>query len=596
MNGQYNKLDDTTPLKFNGTIIDRSTISHLISDTEIDNSVNDALSVQNNSYSKLSSNNKKPKNGNSRNSNIKRGGIRDTSLNASPIIKPKIVMPSIKSDNGYDLDSPFINSEYLSASPRKDQRTPPRSGRHNSNSLRSSRQNSDQLRLSGQYSNPLRPSRQNQPRSGNKPNFLRQSRTNNQNTVNKTHENPSNVRPNQPNSRNVRPNQPNSRNVRPNQPNPRNVRHNQPNPRNVRPNQANPSNVRPNQANPSNVRPNQANQRNMRPNQANQRNVKPNQANQRNMRPNQANQRNVRPNQANQRNVIPSQIPQQVQMKKLPMPNFSIMDDVGKEQYWMKYTLNLNRIRETRPDLAMLIPKITEKKYEDLPILHTRYDYVLNYFITDSDIQHYKTYMAVVWTIIEGLGRLANHYMGINITGFLKLQMSTIRHYDAILWELGEKEPLNIGAGWHPLLKLFLFSVGTAVCLAFINFIIKRYISEDADYGTMMTEKVVGFLSGFMTPPSVAGVSTGSGIPGTQGPGSMPDIPNSVPPASDTPDVSSFFGGFDPSNLFDMVGNNIGNLAPMLGAFMGGDNNNNDNSTRERKQRVPRQRRQRRQA
>ena len=278
-------------------------------------------------------------------------------------------------------------------------------------------------------------------------------------------------------------------------------------------------------------------------------------------------------------------------MKKLPMPNFDYMDDAEKEQYWMKYTLNLNRIRESRPDLAGIIPEILEKNYNDLPILHARYDYVLNYFITDSDIQHYKTYMVGVWTAIEGIGKLANAYMGINISGFLKLQMSTIRHYDNMLWELSESEPLNIGKGWHPFFKLFIFSVGTAVCIAFVNFIIKRYISDDVDYGSSITESIVGFLSGFITPPSVAGVA---GAP--QGPDGIPDISNGSAQSTNAPNVSDFFGGMDPTSLFDMVGNNLGGLAPLLGAFMGRNNNNNDNVPRERKPRAPRNRRRNRRA
>ena len=286
----------------------------------------------------------------------------------------------------------------------------------------------------------------------------------------------------------------------------------------------------------------------------------------------------------NNRHNYTQQVKQQQQnnefkFKKLPMPNFSTMEDYKKEQYWIKYNMHISRARDNNTYLQRIIPEIKEKNYNDLPVLHVQYDTVLDYFMKQMDVTHYKTYMVVFWTIIELLGYFMDYMTGINISGFLKLQMRSISHYENIIWEISETAPLNIGAGWHPMFKLALFSIGTAIALAFVNFIIKRYIGGSEERSESIVDGIVSFISRASKPPSVVGAAGGPPVPPS--PDNLNEIPNPGNDIGGMPDVSSFFGGFNPMSMMQNGG--FKSLMPLLQTMMGGGDEGENRAQRERK-------------
>ena len=183
-----------------------------------------------------------------------------------------------------------------------------------------------------------------------------------------------------------------------------------------------------------------------------------------------------------------------VQMKRLPMPNFHILNDLQKEQYWLIYIDRFEKIRQHNRELAHLLPEIKEKNYDHLPLLHMYWDEIYHRKIVSSDSTWYKVCFSIAWPVMEMLGKMLKPYLGISLENYTNFQLSFSYLYDEISYELAEQGGVGFMAGWSPWTKLIVYTIASALAIIVLNLILK-YFFGDGERKQNFTEDLLSFIS-----------------------------------------------------------------------------------------------------
>lgn len=105
------------------------------------------------------------------------------------------------------------------------------------------------------------------------------------------------------------------------------------------------------------------------------------------------------------------------------------------------------------------IPEYTE--YSDLQTMEREYDSIVRTLRIDSNVENYKKYLFIGFSIIEFL--LTKYLKFAEITGFTEQQLLCMNQYEKILLEIGEKHQIEPSKQWGPEVRLMFIIAMNAV-------------------------------------------------------------------------------------------------------------------------------------
>ena len=105
------------------------------------------------------------------------------------------------------------------------------------------------------------------------------------------------------------------------------------------------------------------------------------------------------------------------------------------------------------------IPEYTE--YSDLQTMEREYDSIVRQLRIDSNVENYKKYLFIGFSLIEFL--LTKYLKFVEISGFTEQQLLCMNQYEKILLEIGEKHQIEPSKQWGPEFRLMSIIAMNAV-------------------------------------------------------------------------------------------------------------------------------------
>jgi hypothetical protein len=241
------------------------------------------------------------------------------------------------------------------------------------------------------------------------------------------------------------------------------------------------------------------------------------------------------------------------------VPDYSTMTPEEQAQKREWFRIMFGKLREFWPNYH--IPDIPDTY--TLEQIHAEYDvYVRNVYIS-QDVDKYKVYLVIMWLFIE----LALTKLGLDVTGYTKIQMGSMNKYERLLVELGEinyktaSTEQIIQNKWAPEWSILYMAIVNVVALILIK-LLSQYIG--AGMATNIIDTLVSYLSG--TPaPNYNGNQIANQNQNSYSTQPMPDLNN-----------NGLGGG-----LGAMLGNmDLPSLLANIGGMFMGNNNQNNNAAR----------------
>jgi hypothetical protein len=120
----------------------------------------------------------------------------------------------------------------------------------------------------------------------------------------------------------------------------------------------------------------------------------------------------------------------------------------------------LNRFKTLKRHYSdVSIPEYTE--YSDLQTMEREYDSIVRQLRIDSNVENYKKYLFIGFSLIEFL--LTKYLKFAEITGFTEQQLLCMNQYEKILLEIGEKHQIEPSKQWGPEVRLMFIIAMNAV-------------------------------------------------------------------------------------------------------------------------------------
>jgi len=233
------------------------------------------------------------------------------------------------------------------------------------------------------------------------------------------------------------------------------------------------------------------------------------------------------------------------------VPDYDIMNDIEIAECHADFRVKFGILRNAFPE--MNIPN-----YDDdvnLKIKHAHYVRYLRHIHVDNSISNYRLYLIVFWLGLELFGVKV---LGLSVSGFTQRQFESMRQYEHLLQELGEKSNTSIGSEWPVEVRILFMSLVNAIV-----FVIIKYLADWAgpSLGPMLENFIQSILSNGMGSPAESG----------------PDPSENRSSGSGLPDPQPSAGGFNMGGL-DM-GSLISNFGTMFTQNMSGGGGGNRNTT-----------------
>lgn len=120
----------------------------------------------------------------------------------------------------------------------------------------------------------------------------------------------------------------------------------------------------------------------------------------------------------------------------------------------------LNRFKTLKRHYSdVSIPEYTE--YSDLQTMEREYDSIVRQLRIDSNVENYKKYLFIGFSLIEFL--LTKYLKFVEISGFTEQQLLCMNQYEKILLEIGEKHQIEPSKQWGPEVRLMSIIAMNAV-------------------------------------------------------------------------------------------------------------------------------------
>jgi hypothetical protein len=242
------------------------------------------------------------------------------------------------------------------------------------------------------------------------------------------------------------------------------------------------------------------------------------------------------------------------------VPDYDIMNDIEIAECHADFRVKFGILRNAFPE--MNIPN-----YDDdvnLKIKHAHYVRYLRHIHVDNSISNYRLYLIVFWLGLELFGVKV---LGLSVSGFTQRQFESMRQYEHLLQELGEKSNTSIGSEWPVEVRILFMSLVNAIV-----FVVIKYLADWAgpSLGPMLENFIQSILSNGMGNPAESG----------------PDPSENRSSGSGLPDPQPGAGGFNMGGL-DM-GSLISNFGTMFTQNMSGGGGNRNSAPAPQASRRPR--------
>lgn len=124
------------------------------------------------------------------------------------------------------------------------------------------------------------------------------------------------------------------------------------------------------------------------------------------------------------------------------------IEEKMKQEYIFKWRMLKRTYGRTKKEL---FPDVDYDEHSDFNMMKSHYDRSMKELYLDDTIKSYRTYMTIGFF---GLEYVCTQWMGIDMDGFAKTQISQMDKYNRLLIELGEKSYMQWGSNFPVELRL----------------------------------------------------------------------------------------------------------------------------------------------
>lgn len=165
------------------------------------------------------------------------------------------------------------------------------------------------------------------------------------------------------------------------------------------------------------------------------------------------------------------------------------VDDAKKRaDYRVKFSI----LREAYPHMSIPEPK-EDQPIDEIEIMYKQY---VKRIHIDSSVDQNKTYLLILWLIIEIVG---SRFLKLPLSGYTKNQFKYLPKYQMLLIELGERSySTSLGEGWPVELRLLAMAAFNGVIFVLVQMLSKK-IGVDSEGASNMAESLRDTITEFLT-------------------------------------------------------------------------------------------------